>query len=162
MVARTTHLLFHSPDATERFAHLLAGYLKNGDTLLLSGPVGAGKSHFARTTIKPLLIHNEDIPSPTFTLVQTYEGKNGEVWHADLYRLSETHEVEELGLTEAFSKAICIVEWPDRLGTLAPVEALRLAFSMTDQENEREVEISWQDGTWDRRLETVLTDHATL
>lgn len=162
MVARTTHLLFHSPDATERFAHLLAGHLEKGDTLLLSGPVGAGKSHFARTTIKPLLAQEEDIPSPTFTLVQTYEGKNGEIWHADLYRLSDSLEVVELGLTEAFSEAICIVEWPDRLGRLAPSDALRLAFSMTDTDSEREVEISWQDGTWDQRLNTVLANHAAL
>lgn len=162
MVARTTHLVFKSPDATERFAQLLARHLNRGDTLLLSGPVGAGKSHFARTTIRPLLAQNEDIPSPTFTLVQTYEGNRGEVWHADLYRLSETLEVIELGLTEAFSEAICIVEWPDRLGSLAPNDALRFEFSMTENDNEREVEISWQNKAWDRRLETVLADHETL
>lgn len=162
MVARTTHLLFRSPDATEQFAYLLAGYLENGDTLLLSGPVGAGKSHFARTIIKPLLAEDEDIPSPTFTLVQTYQGKTDDIWHADLYRLSDTLEVEELGLTDAFSEAICIVEWPDRLGSLAPSDALRIAFSMTENEHEREIQISWQAGSWDRRLKTVLTEHATL
>lgn len=162
MVARTTHLLLRSPDATERFAHLLAGYLKKGDTLLLSGPVGAGKSHFARKAIKRLLAQHEDIPSPTFTLIQTYEGTTCDIWHADLYRLSDTLEVVELGLTEAFSDAICIVEWPDRLGQLAPTDALRLDFSMTGNDREREVEISWQDGTWDQRLNTVLADHATL
>ena len=162
MVARTTNLLFHSPNATERFATLLSGYLERGDTLLLSGPVGAGKSHFARKTIRPLLAHDEDIPSPTFTLVQTYEGKEGEIWHADLYRLSDSLEVVELGLTEAFSDAICIVEWPDRLGRLAPKDALRLAFSMTDTDSEREVEISWQDGTWDKRLSSMLADHAAF
>lgn len=162
MVARTTNLVFHSPDATERFAHLLANNLEKGDTLLLSGPVGAGKSHFARTAIRSLLAHEEDIPSPTFTLVQTYEGRNGEIWHADLYRLSDSLEVLELGLTDAFSQAICIVEWPDRLGQLVPADALRLSFSMTEKDYEREVEISWQDGTWDKRLETVLNDHAAL
>lgn len=140
----------------------MAGYLQNGDALLLSGPVGAGKSHFARTMIRSLLAHDEDIPSPTFTLVQTYHGKAGYIWHADLYRLSDTLEVVELGLTEAFSDAICIVEWPDRLGSLAPSNALRVAFSMTANQQEREAQISWQAGSWDRRLETVLTEHATL
>ncbi|MEM7075959.1 MAG: tRNA (adenosine(37)-N6)-threonylcarbamoyltransferase complex ATPase subunit type 1 TsaE [Pseudomonadota bacterium] len=160
MVARTTSLLLESPDATERFARRVAQDLRPGDTLLLSGPVGAGKSHFARMTIQTLLTEPEDIPSPTYTLVQTYPGPSGEIWHADLYRLSDTLEIVELGLSDAFSTAICIVEWPDRLGTLAPNTALRLAFSATDRETEREVQLSWQDGAWDRRLSNVLSDHA--
>lgn len=162
MVARTTNLLLNSPDATDRLAHHLAEQLKPGDTLLLSGPVGTGKSHFARAVIRPLLIATEDIPSPTFTLVQSYPGVSGEIWHADLYRLSDTLEVVELGLAEAFSRAICLVEWPDRLGTLAPHNALRLAFSLTNREIEREVRFSWQHESWDQRLETVLNHHAQI
>ena len=70
----------------------------------------------------------EDVPSPTFTLVQTYQA-DVEIWHADLYRLSHMDEVAELGLEEAFDSAICLIEWPDRLGSAAPKSAIRLALS---------------------------------
>ena len=70
-------------------------------TLLLDGPVGAGKSHFARALIRARLQNPaEDVPSPTFTLVQTYEG-SPPIWHADLYRLTDAAEIDELGLTDA-------------------------------------------------------------
>ena len=70
----------------------------------------------------------EDVPSPTFTLVQTYEDDAGDIWHCDLYRLTHPEEALELGLDEAFETAICLIEWPDRLGEIAPAGALTLAF----------------------------------
>ena len=116
------------PGATERFAARLAPQLSAGDVLLLSGPIGAGKTTFARALIRARLGHAEEVPSPTFTLVQTYQTDGPEIWHADLYRLGDPQEVFELGLEEAFATAICLVEWPDRLGPDAPDDALRLAF----------------------------------
>jgi len=112
---------------TAALAESLAPRLAPGDAILLSGPVGAGKSAFARALIRARLQDPyAEVPSPTFTLVQTYEDENGTLWHADLYRLSHPDEVVELGLLTALAEAICLIEWPDRLGPLTPASALRI------------------------------------
>jgi tRNA threonylcarbamoyladenosine biosynthesis protein TsaE len=103
----------------------LAGLAQPGDCILLEGAIGAGKSHLARAFIRARLGQQEDVPSPTFTLVQVYDA-DVEIWHADLYRLSHPDEVWELGLDDAFDRAITLVEWPDRLGAHLPPDALRL------------------------------------
>ena len=120
------------PDAaaTARLGAVLAGHLRAGDCLLLSGPIGAGKSHLARALIQTRLGRAEDVPSPSFTLVQTYEADGVEIWHADLYRLSHPDEALELGLSDAFDTAITLVEWPDRLGNAAPADAMRLTLML--------------------------------
>jgi len=116
-------------DATARLGQWFAARLQAGDCLLLEGQIGAGKSHFARAFIQARLGRAEDVPSPTFTLVQSYQA-DVEIWHADLYRLSHPDEVLELGLEEAFDSAICLIEWPDRLGSLLPKGAMRLRFAL--------------------------------
>lgn len=118
-----------SEEDTASLGAWLAERLRAGDCLLLEGPIGAGKSHLARALIRARLGRMEDVPSPTFTLVQTYQA-DIEIWHADLYRLSHPDEVLELGLDEAFDHAICLIEWPDRLGSLAPASALRLTLAV--------------------------------
>lgn len=127
--------------------------LKAGDCLLLSGPVGAGKTHFARSVIQALMAKDgaiEDVPSPTFTLVQVYETSSGEVWHTDLYRLSHIDELEELGLEDAFSEAITLVEWPDRMGSMKPVRHLELAFSTPDVDSDaRVLRVETAGPNWD-------------
>jgi tRNA threonylcarbamoyladenosine biosynthesis protein TsaE len=121
------HSLFLPDDAaTDALGQRLAACLLPGDTVLLTGPIGAGKSHLSRAIIRARLGRMEDVPSPTFTLVQTYDDPAGDIWHADLYRLSHPDEVLELGLCDAFDTAICLVEWPDRLGTHAPGGAIDL------------------------------------
>lgn len=122
----TVSIYLPSEEATARLGAWLADRLQAGDCLLLEGSIGAGKSHLARALIRARLGRMEDVPSPTFTLVQTYQADT-EIWHADLYRLSHPDEVLELGLDEAFGHAICLIEWPDRLGKLAPANALRLS-----------------------------------
>lgn len=119
----------HLPDAeaTEALGRRLASLARPGDVILLDGPIGAGKSCLARAFIRARLGREEEVPSPTFTLVQVYEDKAGEIWHADLYRLTHTDEVWELGLDDAFTNAICLVEWPARLGPHVPPDALRIA-----------------------------------
>lgn len=149
----TTSLILASPDATCAFARALAPRLARGDVLLLTGGVGAGKTHFARCLIQALLPKPEDVPSPTYTLVQTYPGRTAEIWHADLYRLHDPHDLIELGLTEAFAEAICLVEWPDRLGALIPPEALCLTFETGADEDARHLRLSWSDDRWTSRLQ---------
>lgn len=138
-------------DATADLARALAGRLSAGDVILLSGDVGAGKTHFARALIQSLLTTAEDVPSPTFTLVQTYETPNAEIWHSDLYRLTTIHEIEELGLTDAFETAICLVEWPDRLGPLVPDNALDITLAYADNDT-RTLTAVWSDGMWIDKL----------
>lgn len=119
--------------ATDRLAIWLASRVRAGDCVLLEGPIGAGKSHLARALIRARLGRAEDVPSPTFTLVQVYEADGVEIWHADLYRLTHPDEVLELGLTDAFGTAISLVEWPDRLGPLAPPDALHISLSVVGE-----------------------------
>lgn len=148
-------ILAASPDATAAIAARLGAGLCAGDTILLSGPVGAGKSHFARALIQSRLAalgRCEDVPSPTFTLVQTYDLDGVEVWHADLYRLHSPRECDELGLDAAFEQAICLIEWPDRLGALAPATALHLALTQGGTPDARELQFTSTDPRWQGRL----------
>lgn len=137
-------------------AQRLGQKLRPGDVLLLEGDIGTGKTHFARCLIQSLLRIPEDVPSPTFTLVQTYDAADCEIWHADLYRLTSPEEVVELGLTDAFESAICLVEWPDRLAELVPANALTLSFRLCAEEGHREVEARWQSDRWADLLADVL------
>lgn len=148
---------FHlsSPEQTTALAHALAPRLRSGDVILLSGPVGAGKSHFARSLILALLDTPEDVPSPTYTLVQTYPGRSGEIWHSDLYRLSDTSEVEELGLLDAFDTAICLVEWPDRLHNLAPETALWITLDPDGEDDTRVMTARWASPEWNAKLKDL-------
>jgi len=149
-----------SPQETALFATRLGALLQAGDTLLLEGPIGAGKTHFARSLIQSRLRVPEDVPSPTFTLVQTYDGKDAEIWHADLYRLSGPQDIMELGLTDAFETAICLIEWPDRLGELLPDTALSLRLSQGETDDARRLELTWTDPKWDARLKGIINDRA--
>jgi tRNA threonylcarbamoyladenosine biosynthesis protein TsaE len=130
MAAPAFSLFLPDDAATDRLGAALAPRLRPGDAVLLSGPVGSGKSQLARALIRARLGRAEEVPSPTFTLVQIYEAPDGAVlWHADLYRLAGPQEAEELGLAAAFETAICLVEWPDRLGGLQPADALSVALA---------------------------------
>lgn len=116
--------------ATARVGAALGAALAPGDAVLLAGSLGVGKTALIRAAIAARLSAAgrppEDIPSPTFTLVQVYEADTP-IWHADLYRLAGEEEVLELGLEEAFAAAIVFVEWPERLGALAPARRLELS-----------------------------------
>lgn len=112
------------PDDTDRLGAALAPVLRPGDCLLLEGALGAGKTALARAVIRALTHPAEEVPSPSFTLVQCYDGATGPVWHIDLYRLSDPAEIAELGLADAFATAICLIEWPDRLGRERPARHL--------------------------------------
>ncbi len=137
---------------TEHLAAKLAVLTAPGDIIALSGRLGAGKTTFARAFVHALTHTNDDVPSPTFTLVQIYDTSKGQLWHCDLYRLTSPEEATELGLEEAFSNAICVIEWPERLGTLLPVRRLALAFNFDKTDSAvRQIEIEG-DARWAERL----------
>jgi tRNA threonylcarbamoyladenosine biosynthesis protein TsaE len=120
--------------ATGRFAGRIAETARPGDAILLSGPLGAGKTAFARCFLRTLSGDPSlEVPSPSFTLVQSYETTRGVVHHFDLWRLDGPSALAELGWDDA-REGIVLVEWPDRLGFLTPEDALHLTFTLTEGE----------------------------
>jgi len=114
------------PDAgaTARLGALIAGQLRPGEAVCLYGPLGAGKSTLARGLIRALTHAGEDVPSPTFTLVQIYEGSEFPIAHFDLYRLTSAAEAYEIGLEEALETGAAVIEWPERLEGDVPPDRL--------------------------------------
>lgn len=150
-----------SPEGTAQLAQSLAVRLGAGDVVCLQGDLGAGKTHFARSVIQFLLAEQglvEGVPSPSFTLVQTYQAGALEIWHSDLYRLCDPQEVDELGLTDAFESALCLIEWPDRLAGDVPDGALWLSFSTVAEDADiRDVRISSaKPGKWRDRIADLV------
>ena len=138
----------HFPDeqATARFAARVAALARPGDAILLSGPLGAGKTAFARAFLRAAAGDpGLRVASPTFTLAQSYALPSGiTATHYDLWRLSGPREVAELGFEDARA-GIVLVEWPDRLGALAPSDALRIELALVG-DHVREAKISgWPD-----------------
>jgi tRNA threonylcarbamoyl adenosine modification protein YjeE len=133
----------------------LAAVARPGDVLFLTGPLGAGKTVFARAFIRALTGNPaETVPSPTFSLVQVYEGGRAPVYHFDLYRIGGAEEVFELGWEEARAGGIALVEWPERLGPLAPAARLDLAFEAGEGDIRR-IALTDAGGAWDERLRTL-------
>jgi tRNA threonylcarbamoyladenosine biosynthesis protein TsaE len=113
--------------ATAALARRLAPWLKQGDVVALRGDLGAGKTSFARALIRALSGQDgaeREVPSPTFTLVQTYETPAGPVHHFDLYRIQSPDELTEIGWDEALGQGIVLIEWPERASTLLPAARL--------------------------------------
>ncbi|MFO1058388.1 MAG: tRNA (adenosine(37)-N6)-threonylcarbamoyltransferase complex ATPase subunit type 1 TsaE [Dongiaceae bacterium] len=119
--------------ATARLAQALAAIARPGDFIALRGDLGAGKTSLARAFIVALAGRPEEVPSPTFTLAQSYETPAGTVWHLDLYRIDDPSELVELGLEDALAGSVTLVEWPDRLGRLLPAERLDVTLEFADQ-----------------------------
>ncbi len=134
--------------ATEALAERLARLAHAGDCILLEGPLGAGKTAFARAFLRaaagdPAM----EVPSPSFTLVQIYDTKIGPVFHYDLWRLDGSDSLTELDWEEALD-GVVLVEWPDRLGSLRPAGALTITLRLGEEEA-REATLAG----WDGRIE---------
>jgi tRNA threonylcarbamoyladenosine biosynthesis protein TsaE len=160
--------------ATLALARSLTGLLQAGDVVFLIGDLGAGKTTFARGLINALPpvgdtgadgagsggvgsgggAGDEEVPSPTFTLVQIYERRPAPVWHVDLYRLERPEEVEELGLEEAAREAITLIEWPERLGRRIPADRLEVQLSYGEDADARSVVLVGY-GSWRKRLSAI-------
>lgn len=134
---------FLLPDlaATARLAAKLGLMLKSGDFVALHGDLGAGKTAFARALIQSLNPAEDEVPSPTFTLVQTYNVPQGALAHCDLYRLGSPEEVYALDW-DGLRSGIMLVEWPERLGSLLPAARIDVTLQQGEQENARLAKVS--------------------
>ncbi|MCL5776480.1 tRNA (adenosine(37)-N6)-threonylcarbamoyltransferase complex ATPase subunit type 1 TsaE [Limibaculum sp. FT325] len=165
MIAETagaTRLILPDEAATAALGARLAAALRPGDLVALSGGLGAGKSVLARAIVRALLGEPDAIvPSPSYTLVNVYAARAGEVWHADLYRLGGPPDALELGLVEALSHAIVLVEWPERLGADLPARHLEIALELLPGSNgaePREARATPRGPGWDRALAAIGGD----
>ncbi len=142
---------FRLPDAqtTARLGAAVAAELKPGDAICLFGPLGAGKSTLARGLIRALSSAAEEVPSPTFTLVQLYEGRLP-VAHFDLYRLETPDEAFELGLDEALEEGAAVIEWPQRLQGRLPPDRLDIEIAFDETGDGRRARLT-PHGAWEGR-----------
>jgi tRNA threonylcarbamoyladenosine biosynthesis protein TsaE len=141
--------------ATARLGAAVAPLLAPGEAVLLYGPLGMGKSTLARGLIRALTRPDEDVPSPTFTLVQFYESAPP-VAHFDLYRLSRAGEAAEIGLDEALDVGCAVIEWPERLGDdpAAWLGPDRLSVRLAEQGAGRVATVSGV-GAWESKVKTL-------
>jgi tRNA threonylcarbamoyladenosine biosynthesis protein TsaE len=143
-------------NATAALATRLAALARPGDVIALKGELGAGKTSFARAFIRARG-GDETVPSPTFTLVQTYELPGGAIWHFDLYRLRTPEEAWELGIEDAFHDGLSLIEWPERMGPLLPARALQIAIDFTTMPGARRATLSG-DSDWASRLAALRAE----
>ena len=146
------HLELKDEDATADLAQKIASCAKIGDVIYLRGTLGMGKSSFARAFIRSQSdVKNLEVPSPTFTLVQTYMDLKVPVWHFDLYRLECPEEIDEIGIDEALSSAVSLIEWPERLGSLSFANTLSITLEPGIEPDGRFAHLS-ADASWKERL----------
>lgn len=157
------HVACADEKATIVLAQDLAAILKTGDCLLLVGDLGAGKSTVARAMLRALAGDGElDVPSPTYTLVQTYDLPRLSVAHIDLYRLEDAEEIDEIGLGDLLETGAVLVEWPERAEGRFPQDALVVRLASGKSALEREITLSWAAGGWQERLARTLSIRAFL
>jgi len=147
--------------ATARLAARLARVARAGDVIALRGALGAGKTAFARAFVGACAasrgVAGDEVPSPTFTLVQTYPFDDLVVYHFDLYRIAKPDEAWELGIEEAFAEGVTLIEWPERLGVLLPAERLDVELLPGAGPDARVAKLT-PHGRWPGRLAQALAD----
>jgi tRNA threonylcarbamoyladenosine biosynthesis protein TsaE len=142
--------------ATQALAADISSLALPTDVIALKGDLGSGKTSFARAFIRARGCHDE-VPSPTFTLVQVYETASASIWHFDLYRLDSPAEAWELDIEEAFSEGISLIEWPERLGPLLPRRRLQVFLSFGDSPDARHASLDAGAG-WEERLARIAVN----
>lgn len=151
---RLKHLSCIDLAGLERLGRDLAAQARAGDVILLIGDLGAGKTTLARSVIRALGV-TEDVPSPTFTLVQTYDGENDTgplpVYHFDLYRLDDAADVQELDLEDALDTGLSLIEWPEVARDLLPEARLEVHLAAGPDAQSRSLTLLG-DADWAQRL----------
>lgn len=151
---RETYFLENqSPKNVFELACKLSGKLRKGDIVFLRGPVGSGKTYFARNFILEILKSQnrcDEVPSPSFSLIQIYDTIVPPICHVDLYRLSFSSELEELGLENLYESSVTLIEWPERLANRLPARFFEIEFSFSkNKENERNLSIVFLGPNWE-------------
>ncbi len=142
--------------ATAALAARIAAVAGSADIIALKGDLGSGKTAFARAFIRASG-NQDEVPSPTFTLVQVYDRGPAVIWHFDLYRIRAPEEAWELGIEDAFVAGISLIEWPERLGLLLPDRRLELSFTFGDGPGARRIAMDPGKG-WQARLAMIVAD----
>jgi len=142
--------------ATAGLAARIAAVAEPADIIALKGELGTGKTAFARAFIRERG-ERDDVPSPTFTLVQIYDAGPTAIWHFDLYRIRTPEEAWELGIEDAFTAGISLVEWPERLGPLLPERRLEITFSFGADPGARRLLLD-PSKEWQTRLAMIAAD----
>jgi tRNA threonylcarbamoyladenosine biosynthesis protein TsaE len=142
--------------ATAAFAARIAAVAAPSDIIALKGDLGSGKTTFARAFVRARG-NQDEVPSPTFTLVQVYDVGSTAIWHFDLYRIRAPEEAWELGIEDAFVAGISLIEWPERLGPLLPQRRLELSFAFGDEPGARRIAID-PGKDWESRLAMIAAD----
>src|SRR5262245_50381092 len=140
--------------ATAALAARVASLARPPDVIALKGELGAGKTSFARAFIRARTGPNEEVPSPTFTLVQVYEIGNAAIWHFDGYRLRNPEEAWELGIEEAFHDGISLIEWPEHFGNLVPARRLEISLTHGSTATQRRATID-AGSDWAERIDRL-------
>ena len=143
--------------ATAELAARISALAEPGDVIALRGDLGTGKTSFARAFIRARSNRDTEVPSPTFTLAQVYELELAVIWHFDLYRLAGPEEAWELGIEDAFSDGISLIEWAERLGPLLPERRLEIIFAFGDRPCVRQVSLD-PGAVWQARLRAITAN----
>lgn len=130
-----TEIICENEYKTKQFASNLAQILTKGDVIVLSGELGAGKTKFVEGLLNKFGLQNE-ISSPTFTIVNEYKNDQISIYHFDLYRLGDIYEFENIGGEEYFSKGICIFEWGELIEDILPNDYIKISFSKSNENPE--------------------------
>lgn len=170
-VAEALSIHLPGPSDTDALGYRLAGLVQAGDVIALTGDLGAGKTALTRSLIRALPMPDggdaagEDVPSPTFTLVQTYDRQNAngtplQVWHFDLYRLGDPDEVDELGWDDALADGLVLIEWPDRLGPRLPAHHFDITMGFDEAGTGRLaiLQCGPEARDWPKRLDTLAKE----
>ena len=146
-------IIIELPDeaATCALAGRLARVARSGDVFALAGDLGSGKTTLARAFIRSLTDPAVEVPSPTFTFCQAYDFDYGIIWHFDLYRMEKPEDAVELGIEQAFSEGISLIEWPERLGRWLPADCLTVTLADGPGPDARQARLSG-GGDWPKRL----------
>jgi tRNA threonylcarbamoyladenosine biosynthesis protein TsaE len=139
---------------TQSLASLLAELAEPGDIITLKGDLGVGKTEFARAFIRSFIGLDEEVPSPTFNLVQVYQTSVAPIWHFDLYRLQDREEIWELGFEEALQEGILLIEWPERLESMQLHNHLEICFESSAHSQKRLLKLT-PDLKWKQKIESI-------